>query len=114
LLEIPAGNIWRFPYLCYRNGGACFLIPYAIAFCTLGVPLLALETGLGQGLGKSALGAFEVHMHMNLMLYSAIERIFGGKGPIAAAKRAWLGLFCVDVRHRDLLQRRTSLVRRTH
>jgi hypothetical protein len=35
------------------------LIPYAIAFCTLGVPLLALETGLGQGLGKSALGAFE-------------------------------------------------------
>lgn len=44
---IGLGNLWRFPYIAYENGGGAFLIPYLIAMFTVGIPLLILETGVG-------------------------------------------------------------------
>ncbi|MDP6617984.1 MAG: sodium-dependent transporter [Nitrospinota bacterium] len=51
---VGLGNIWRFPYMAYSNGGGAFLIPYGVAFLTVGLPLLLLEFGLGHRTGKSA------------------------------------------------------------
>ena len=41
------GNVWRFPYLVFKNGGAVFLIPYFIALFTVAIPIYMLEIGYG-------------------------------------------------------------------
>ena len=44
---VGLGNIWRFSYVLYSNGGGSFFIPYFVAIAIMGVPFLLLEYGLG-------------------------------------------------------------------
>ena len=44
---IGIGNIWRFSYVFYNDGGGSFFIPYIIAILVMGIPFLILEYGLG-------------------------------------------------------------------
>lgn len=45
---VGLGNIWRFPYTTYENGGGAFMIPYLVALLTAGIPLLFLDYAIGH------------------------------------------------------------------
>ena len=44
---VGLGNIWRFSYVVYSNGGGSFFIPYFVAIAIMGIPFLILEYGVG-------------------------------------------------------------------
>jgi len=51
---VGLGNIWRFPYVAYENGGGAFFIPYLFALLTGGIPILIMEFTMGHKYRGSA------------------------------------------------------------
>ena len=94
---VGLGNVWRFPYLAYTNGGGSFLIPYVIMLFFAGLPLFFMELALGQysrqgptrvfgriapvfqGLGLAMLGAtFFVGIYYNMIIGWTLFYMFSG------------------------------------
>jgi SNF family Na+-dependent transporter len=54
---VGLGNVWRFPYLCFKNGGSAFVIAFSSMLFFIGLPLFFLEITLAQ---FSKMGPLEI------------------------------------------------------
>ena len=52
---IGLGNVWRFPYIVGKNGGAGFVLIYLIFLILLGLPMMTIEFSIGRG-SKQSIG----------------------------------------------------------
>jgi SNF family Na+-dependent transporter len=93
-MSVGLGNVWRFPFTAYENGGGAFLIPYIIILVVIGKPYYLLEMILGQFSSRSAIkiwaiapafrgaraianpGAFLVILNSALSFYYVIRETF--------------------------------------
>ena len=59
-LSVGLGNVWRFPYTAYENGGGAFLLAYIILVTFISRPLYFLESCLGQFSSHSMIRVWEM------------------------------------------------------
>lgn len=99
---VGLGNIWRFPYVAYDNGGGAFLIPYMVALLTAGIPLLFLDYALGHRYRGSAplvfrrikswaepVGWIQVGVSFFITIYYAAIIAWAGLYAIKSFGRQW-------------------------
>jgi len=79
---VGLGNVWRFPYLCFKHGGGAFLIPYTIMLLFIGIPCFFLEISIGQ---YAALGP--------VTIYSNLSPLFKGLGFANFMASCFVGLY---------------------
>jgi NSS family neurotransmitter:Na+ symporter len=56
---VGLGNIWRFPYLAGKNGGATFLLIYLLFIIFVCYPIMAAEIAIGRKAGLNAYGSYK-------------------------------------------------------
>ena len=59
--SVGLGNLWRFPYMAYENGGGVFFIPYILCLVLVGVPLIMFEIAVGRWGKGSIVKSFYKH-----------------------------------------------------
>ncbi|KRZ19963.1 Sodium-dependent serotonin transporter [Trichinella pseudospiralis] len=80
--SVDLGNVWRFPYICYRNGGGAFLVPYFVMFIFCGLPLFYMEMALGQ-----------FHQCGCISIWKRLVPIFKGVGYATCLIDVYMGCF---------------------
>ncbi|MDD3000555.1 MAG: sodium-dependent transporter [Candidatus Riflebacteria bacterium] len=56
---VGLGNLWKFPYLAGKNGGAAFVFVYMILALTVGSSLILAEVAIGRYTGLNPVGAYQ-------------------------------------------------------
>ena len=56
---VGLGNVWKFPYMCGRYGGAAFILIYLVFLAILGFPIMVCEFSVGRGSQKSCAASFK-------------------------------------------------------
>ena len=57
---IGLGNVWRFPYIVGKYGGAAFVLIYLFFLLILGLPIVIAEFAVGRASQKSVAKSFDV------------------------------------------------------
>lgn len=99
---VGLGNIWRFPYVTYENGGGAFLIPYLVALLTAGLPILLFDYAIGHRFRGSpplafkrlhpkaeAIGWFQVGICFLIGIYYAAIVAWAGMYTWFSLTQAW-------------------------
>uniref|UniRef100_A0A8C7P4I3 Transporter n=1 Tax=Oncorhynchus mykiss TaxID=8022 RepID=A0A8C7P4I3_ONCMY len=114
---VGLGNVWRFPYLAFQNGGGAFLIPYLIMLCLAGIPIFLLEVSLGQFASQGPVSVWKaipalqgcgiamliisvlIAIYYNIIMCWTLYYLFAslkGSLPWANCKNEWNTLDCKD------------------
>lgn len=56
---IGLGNVWRFPFITGKYGGAAFVLLYLAFLVLLGLPIMVMEFAVGRASNKSAALSFD-------------------------------------------------------
>ena len=56
---IGLGNVWRFPYIVGKYGGAAFILIYLAFLVMFGLPIMAMEFSVGRASRKSIAESFK-------------------------------------------------------
>ena len=73
---VGLGNIWRFPYITGKYGGAAFVAVYLVVVIVLGISVMLAEFVIGRKAQSDAIGSF--------------RKLGGGAWPMVG----WMGFFC--------------------
>ena len=71
---IGLGNVWRFPYITGKYGGAAFVILYLLFLVILGLPVMVMEFAVGRASQKSCAKSFEILEPKGCLLYTSYYR----------------------------------------
>ena len=99
---VGLGNIWRFPYVAYENGGGAFLVPYLVALITAGIPILWFDFAIGHRYRASAplafrrisrwaepIGWFKAGVCFFIAIYYAAIVAWAGLYTVKSFNQAW-------------------------
>lgn len=78
--SVGLGNVWRFPFTAYRNGGGAFLIPYTIILFFLSRPLYFLELAIGQFAMKNNVQVWDLSPIFRGRFVVCLKKLFFGFG----------------------------------
>ncbi|XP_067301321.1 sodium- and chloride-dependent glycine transporter 2 isoform X1 [Pseudorasbora parva] len=126
---VGLGNVWRFPYLAFQNGGGAFLIPYLIMLGLAGIPIFLLEVSLGQFASQGPVSVWKaipalqgcgiamliisvlIAIYYNIIMCWTLYYLFASLKetlPWATCKNEWNTIECKD---KDMLLLDTCILR---